>query len=108
MRKVLILISVLVSGMTLGAGATYFVVAPKRPVNPLLKANAADFKALVPYYFDRCGEIMFEGKDPKGLFDDCARQTITQVRRVTGVDLTAEDLRDPGVKARWREVMGRK
>ncbi|MGO4395876.1 hypothetical protein AB4Z46_31430 [Variovorax sp. M-6] len=102
------LVPVLLAGMVVGGGATYMVVVPTRPANPLMTANAADFKAFVPYYFEPCGEIMFEGKDPRGRFDDCARQTITQVRIATGIDLTAEDLRDPKVKSRWLSVMGKK
>jgi hypothetical protein len=104
MSKTWLLICVLVSGIAVGGGGTYYMVAPKKPVNPLLTANATDFYTFVPNYYEPCSQIMFEGKDPKGLYDLCARQTITNVRLLTGVDLTHDDLRDPRVKARWLAI----
>lgn len=105
-------IPVLLAGLILGGAATYFttiiIQVERKPSNPLLTANAADYQSFVPYYFEPCGKIMFEGNDPKGLFDFCVRKTITQVRFATGITLTPEDLRDSRVKARWLAVMGGK
>ncbi|MDM0015047.1 hypothetical protein QTH87_21560 [Variovorax sp. J22P168] len=102
------LIPALAVGLAIGGGTTYMVVGVEKPANPLLSATLYDFNTFVSEYFLPCQQILFGGNDPKGQYDLCARHAITQVRDMTGVYLSAEDLRDARVKARWIAVTGEK
>lgn len=74
--------------------------------NPLLRANAGQFHMWVPSYPLRCGEIVFEKADPKARhYWICVSEIRKRVAIYAQQDISREDVLNPGVQLRWREVM---
>lgn len=102
----------LVSGLavlTAAGTAIYFIIPAGSDRNPLLTANIGQFDRWVPLYPTRCGEILFDKTDPDARrFVFCVDEVRRRVGRATGKQLNREDVLDPRVKERWREVIGKK
>lgn len=102
----------LVSGLAVimaAGGTVYYIFPTESGRNPLLTANVGQFDRWVPFYPIRCGEILFERAEPTARhYAYCVDEIRRRVGRATDKKLSREDVLDPQVKSRWREVTGDK
>ena len=108
----LIVIAAFLLGALVGAGGLYLsapsLLAKAPPAaNPLLSANRAELMRLVPFYFQPCGKILFEGAPAaaRQIVENCVDQVKTNVWFNHQIKLSEADVLDPQVKAHWLSVM---